>query len=392
MSSPSVYIIAPCLDISGYGRWSRCYIDALLKIGLPIKLPRFMSNGSPWPCFDTQLPEDDPHWDRYAAVQGDPTADDICIAFLLPPIAAELLSSSKYKRKILFTLWETDLLPLSWIGPLCAMDEVWLPGSWNHSIFEAALAVSPFSSVPVLRTVGLPMAVPELDRLPPLDLRHPDSGISLTAEHMVFYTVSQWGPRKNIEDLVRAYWQAFKNDERVVLLLKVWGPDYSEGSFELIEQRLAALRLTIPVADVAPLGLIREPLSEEYTWSLHKACDCYVSTSRGEGLGLGMLEAGLVGNGVISSSFGEQSSYLDRDTSLTVNHELVSVPVFDLNSPYGPPQRWAQVDTTDLVATYRRAYEHRESLAERGSKLRDLLLARCQPQKVAERIRAILFG
>jgi glycosyltransferase involved in cell wall biosynthesis len=52
--------------------------------------------------------------------------------------------------------------------------------------------------------------------------------------------------------------------------------------------------------------------------------DCYVSLHRGEGLGLGMLEAMFLGKPVIATEYGGNTEFMNQENSMLIDYKLIT--------------------------------------------------------------------
>lgn len=369
--------IAPVLDRSGYAEWSRNYILSLIQTGVPVTLAV--------PTFDKQLPA---HTDDIQKILPYINKDidyNVVISWLTPNVAAQIFKQEKTDvKKVIFTLWETSRLPDSWVTDInTSVDECWLPGKWNEEIFKNSGVTVP------LHNFAYPLNFDNYN----IDAKLINTPFD--SKSYVFYFISQWTERKNFVDLLEAYWHAFSKDDNVALIIKT----HIRSSSKEEECKLADLVTSIKqrgkYQSTAPIILLTDLLSTDQMLALHKTCDCYVSASRGEGLGLGMIEAGLFGNTVITNTFGEHSSYVTEETAYLYNHSLR--PVTGMGGPfYTSDQLWAQPDVHGLATEMREAYEHQNKARQKGKKLKEFLFETCAYETVSrsilERLETLLEG
>src|SRR6185312_7089193 len=92
--------------------------------------------------------------------------------------------------------------------------------------------------------------------------------------------------------------------------------------------------------------------------ALHRIGDAYVSTTHGEGVGLGAFDAATLGRPVLMTGWGGHRDYLGDDAGWpgALPYRLTSVPPFPPDAPsYWRTQRWASVGV-DAVASALRAF------------------------------------
>src|SRR5436305_7216483 len=119
--------------------------------------------------------------------------------------------------------------------------------------------------------------------------------------------------RKNPLGLFAAFAQAFRRDDKAVLVLKV-----SRG--RRYPREFA--RLTAAARKIGAI-VIDEILPRDEANGLLAACDCYVSLHRSEGLGLTLAEAMLLGKPVIATNYSGNLDFMTPATSRLVDYRLV---------------------------------------------------------------------
>ena len=117
-------------------------------------------------------------------------------------------------------------------------------------------------------------------------------------------TPSVRGERKNSLGILRAYLHAFSKADDVQLMMLIDGADFDE-----IRSLIA--RSGIPAGELPELFVPDRTLDERELVELHGSADCFVSATRGEGWGLGLFEAAVMGRHVIAPLWGGQSDFLD---------------------------------------------------------------------------------
>ena len=109
-------------------------------------------------------------------------------------------------------------------------------------------------------------------------------------DDFLFLSVNSWtgaqGDRKGTDLLLRAFYEEFKDQENVKLLLKIgtfWDPKPAEFYMQAIAQLLGEIPKNIL--------LNQTYVSEEDLAEYYQKSDCFVSPTRGEGFGLTILNA-----------------------------------------------------------------------------------------------------
>lgn len=153
--------------------------------------------------------------------------------------------------------------------------------------------------------------------------------------------------RKNPFSAIDAFQHAFTGNEKVRLIVKI--NNYS--AFAADDKNLAWLRDTAQ-AD-SRIRLFTESLSYIDALNLYASSDVYVALHRSEGLGLGLMEAMLLGKPVIATSWSGNMSFMDHTNACLVRYKLIpvngSLAVYTV--PYlGQSASWAEPNIMDAAA------------------------------------------
>lgn len=190
-----------------------------------------------------------------------------------------------------------------------------------------------------------------------------------------FLSIGAWGDRKNQLGVLKAYLGEFTKADRVELTMWIPRADFNQIHALVAAAGVAADELpavTIPDATVE--------LSEEELLSLYARHHCFVSATRGEGWGLGLFEAAIMGLAVVSPLYGGQFDFLNDYTALFhvphVNTPCFGSPRTAAQSADGtmwrqqiidkPPgmtcrQRWAEPDLATMGLLMRKVHGLRSS-------------------------------
>jgi glycosyltransferase involved in cell wall biosynthesis len=97
------------------------------------------------------------------------------------------------------------------------------------------------------------------------------------------------------------------------------------------------------------IRIINETMAKSKLLSLMSECDCYISLHRAEGLGLGPMEAMLLGKPVIVTNYSGNTDYAKPDNACLVDFSLI--PVREGQYIFHEDQVWADPDVK-LAAWY----------------------------------------
>jgi glycosyltransferase involved in cell wall biosynthesis len=174
--------------------------------------------------------------------------------------------------------------------------------------------------------------------------------------------------RKGVDVLIRAFEEEFPNDDNVALFLKNGGIPalyWNNNDIGLKEEWKKDPRINI-VSDIWS--------DEELIEQFYSVIDCYVSPSRGEGMGLTTIEAMLCELPVIMSDCSGLREQYKEGCNLLTKTNIVKVPN---DTMYGYPddlkrdnQEWDEPDVADLRKKMRWVYENQKEAEKMGKKAR----------------------
>lgn len=135
--------------------------------------------------------------------------------------------------------------------------------------------------------------------------------------------------RKNPFAALEAFRLAFTGQSNCHLVVKMSNPrGVSPKMLELIN------RMKLHIEQDERMHLIEETLPYDDLLSLYASYDVFISLHRSEGLGLGPLEAMLLGKPVVATAWSGNLSYMSHENACLVAHDLV--PVNDDSDFFGP--------------------------------------------------------
>ena len=140
-----------------------------------------------------------------------------------------------------------------------------------------------------------------------------------------FYYVGGWNNRKNPETALRAYLQAFpKPQDSVAFALKLTGGKSLEAYINQIIKEMTGS------SQRDDIWVWTESWSEDQIRWIHHYGDVFVSTHRGEGFGLGLLMAKLIGNRVIATNWSAPVEYLsDKQGDYLLPYDMIQIEGVD---------------------------------------------------------------
>lgn len=274
-------------------------------------------------------------------------------------------------RSVGRTMFETDGLPFGWADRCNAMDEVWVPSEHNLRTFaNAGVAPSKLHKVPETFDTELfdpgvqPLAVEGLNGF-------------------VFLSIFSWLPRKAWDVLLRAWFDEFRAQDDVTLLLKTDiqhapGTDCRREVESFVRDQLQRNPKKGPRVLVLDRALELTDVPR-----LYRAADAFVLASHGEGWGRPLMEAMAMGLPTIATRWSGNLEFMNDDNSYLVDYELVDTPA----DSWFSGQRWAAPSIKELRRALRYVYESRTEAAAIGARARADVLVSCGPELLAAAVR-----
>jgi glycosyltransferase involved in cell wall biosynthesis len=351
---PGVVWHAPLLNYSGYADEARGFVLGLRERGVELRAealggvaPSFIAGMAP----DMKASLDD--------ALRQPAIPHAVHVVHLPADQTERVPGAGYQ--VCRSMFETDGLPNGWAARLNAMDEIWVPTTFNERTFRSAGVGVPVHVVPG----GVhPGTFGNADPLPIEGLRS-----------TVFLSVFEWTYRKGWDLLLKAWAKAFSPRDDVTLLIRTYPTGLSKNvrSADDIERVINTTlgKLGTSRKRVAPIVLLHDHIPEADMPRLYATASAYVAPSRGEGWGRPLIEAMATGLPVIATRWSGNLDFMNDDTSLLLDVERLEVidereEVFS----FFRGQRWARPSVTHLTKLLQQVVADPAGVAAIGARAR----------------------
>ena len=191
------------------------------------------------------------------------------------------------KIKIAYTVWESTEIPKGFFKQLMKFDYLWVATQWHKDVIIK-------QGYPEFRVFVVNEGVEAS-----LYLKEPSNKAREKFEFMFF---GRWDYRKSLPEIVKAFIEAFPDNDEVELILSADNP-YSVDGFNSTEERLAHYGLVDERIKVKHF-LSREEY-EDYIKNGHVLVTC----ARSEGWNIPLIEAMVAGTPVIYSNWGGQLEF-----------------------------------------------------------------------------------
>lgn len=242
-------------------------------------------------------------------------------------------------------VWELTVLPPIWKQALRHVDVMLCASNFIRGTFDSCL--------PETLTLDAPCPIVLPEGIAPARRE-----FGLPEDQVLFISSLDLGSspeRKNPFATIDAFDQAFAGDPRAGLVIKLtnnrpWAEDAQQGLAKLKQH----------IRKNPQIHVLDQALSYPRVLALYASCDVYVSLHRSEGLGLGLMEAMLLGKPVIATAWSGNMSYMNYANSCLVRYTLVKVqsthPNFDARF-VGNDALWAEPDVSHASAWMRTLVE-----------------------------------
>ena len=272
--------------------------------------------------------------------------------------------------RIGYWYWELERVPDEWVEVAPLVDEIWAP--------------TPF----IAEAMRARMPRPVHDMLPGVEIGRTEevarSAYGIPGHHCVFlfmFDLHSQLHRKNPEGLIRAFREAFRNDDAASLVIKASGGDIHAKDFAVLKELCRSENVV----------LIDELMSRARAYGMIAMCDCFVSLHRSEGFGLGLAEAMLLGKPVIATGYSGNLAFMNRENSMLVDFDLVEIA--EDRPLYTRGNRWAEPSIAHAASYMRHVYENRAAETERARRIQPhierLLSLRSAGRRMRQRLEQI---
>ncbi len=361
MSEYQVVFRGRVFHTGGFGTACREYIYSLDKLGVDVKIG---TSAAYLPEIDSEI-RNLSHLIKKPMSKTKPKV----LVYHNHPYNIDLKKARKdYKHIILNTVWETTKIPKDWFPTINEFDAVCVPSKQNMEALKFSGVKVPIFHVP--HGADTAFFNPAIKKLQ----------VDGAQGKFIFFSVFDFQHRKNPEGLFKAYWEEFKPDENVLLIVKThWSGNEKMGNS--IPQIINNYKKRLGFSDIntAPLKLITKILEKKELPGLYTLGNAFVLPTRGEGVGLPFIEALSSGLPVIATGWGGHMDFLHKDNAILVDYNLVN-PSKSMNTAISrkfahlfddKEQLWAEPSIPDLRRKMRLAFENPAICKQKGSQGRD---------------------
>jgi glycosyltransferase involved in cell wall biosynthesis len=386
-----VFVRAPVLSRSGYGEHARLIVDALASRSdlFDLYVEAIPWGATPW---ITDTDHKRKYYDFLVQKRQQYNGPfDISVQVTIPP---EFKKYAPINVGITAGI-ESDRVHPNWIGQASAMDMMIFTSKHAHNGFlrndvKHKLPngqVVPFKYDTLSKVIGYP--VKEVDVVDLADK------IKLPNEYN-FLTVAQWGPRKNLPNLIKWFVEEFQN-EQVGLVVK------ANKVKNCIVDRMVCTDMIKQILEPFPdkkctVHLLHGNMSTEEMHGLytHPQIKSFVTTTHGEGYGLPLFEAAYSGMPIAAPGWSGHMDFLcmakegkkSRQTMFEkIGYELK--PIQQEAHWEGiliPDSQWSFAKENKVKSAMRKLYKDFKVKKNTALKLREHLLVQNSQESIYKQI------
>ena len=331
---------------SSVSQEARAITSRLASRGIPVHLAAEDAPASPGPAF--------PDAERDELEKLTHQKVDVAESILYYGSVPTIWNLDYYgSRRVGRGMFWTDRIPVPWIEPCNALDEVWVPSEFNRSGFAA-------SGVDADRLRVVPTGVDTKvfrPGLQPLALAE--------RREFNFLAVTDVHDRKGTDLLLTAFLREFHADDDVSLTLKTLPKRENQIDLSAELAFFIEKSLNQKLEKSACVLLMEENLPWEQMPHLYSAADAFVLPARGQSCGLTIMEALASEVPVITTRWGAPLEYLNDENSYLIDSEGAG-PV-PLGDEFLPGHHWANPSVDHLRQLMRHVFTHVEEARLRAA-------------------------
>ncbi len=346
------------VDSGGYSSAAMAYINGLSNAGMPLTWMPFVFGQYcyiPWTSDKNALPLE---------VNNEKNSVDTLATRLFGAIHKQLNYDtvlmhtqpeywSNYweqgKRRVGYTVWETDHIPRHWTPLLNTAERIIVPCRFNVDVFQGNGVKCPISIVPHIYRIPYDVSIEEIAAF--------RRQLGIRDDQFVFYSINAWTARKAMWETVTAFLEAFSASESVVFVIKTDAAGVrNEDATEITPTPRIIAELCAGRRQIPEIKLICRQMSLREIDILHRIGNCYISLTHSEGWGLGAFDATGIGNPVIITGWGGHLDYLPVNYFGLVDYRLVPVRDRLGSHSYETRQHWAEAEREHAVHLMREIF------------------------------------
>jgi glycosyltransferase involved in cell wall biosynthesis len=174
--------------------------------------------------------------------------------------------------------------------------------------------------------------------------------------------------RKNPEGVVRAFAKSIGEENDAKIVFKTSYSKQCPNQYNQLRELVAELKLSQKVI------FINDYVPQDELIGLTNACDVYISLHRGEGLGLGIIEAMYLGKPVIVTNYSAVKEFCNSENSCLISYKYITpMPDSIDHMAYSGVKTWIEPNVDEAAEALRRLYMDVRFRKELGIKAQEFV-------------------
>lgn len=266
------------------------------------------------------------------------------------------------KIKIAYTVWESTQLPEDFFNQLLKFDQLWVVSEWHKKVAVA-------QGFPKEKVIVIHEGV---------DWSLKSNDLHNQFDKFTFMFFGRWDYRKSVPEIVKAWLEAFSNEEDVELILSADNP-YSIDGFKSTEERLEHYNLIDDRIKVK--HFLTRAEYEEFLRRGH----IFISCARSEGWNIPLIEAVASGTPSIYSDWGAQLEFMqEKGEPVKILEERPAKLGADLGFADATPGNYCEPDFNHLKEVLIDCFKNWESKKKKAIQEADLIWKKFNWKRIAQ--------
>jgi len=196
----------------------------------------------------------------------------------------------------------------------------------------------------------------------------PLSNISTSRNFLIIGTLTSddpMGDRKNLVASIRWFLEAFKEKDDVGLIVKTSRGRETSIDRELVRKVLRSVKKSAQNSSPPKVYMLHGSMTRQEMTNLYKSSKLcgLLSATRGEGFGLPLLEAAVVGLPIVATDWSAHTDFLSGDSFLRVKCDLAQIPASRVDkSIFVSGARWAEAREGNFKRKMKNCLKNSETL------------------------------
>lgn len=286
-------------------------------------------------------------------------------------------------KRVIFTMMECEKVNDNFIHQRCNnfYEECWTPTVYNKSVFEEKGLAIPCKVAPI----GVDEIYKEENAFD-LNLNYKvyGDGNPDGPEGFVFLSVFRWSYRKGFDVLIKSFLKEFKKSDNVslVIISRHAAMSHAQEFKDAIDHGIRTTYEEHATKDSPSIYWCGDVVPQDLMPSMYKIGDCFVSCSRGEGMGMPIMEASTMGLPIIAPFHTGFTDYLRENNSNLFyvdewvkcndipewNQGWITAEFFGQNFP-----KFGDETVSSVRELMRKVKENPEEAIEKNKKLQEVL-------------------